>query len=72
MDAVKDVARRHGATVGQVALAWLLQQGDHVIPLMGTKRPDHLEENARAADLHLTDIDLRQLAGEDVSDLLDH
>lgn len=72
LDAVKAVARRHRATPGQVALAWLLQQGDHVIPLMGTKRPDHLEENARAADLHLTDIDLRQLAGEDVSDLLDH
>lgn len=72
LETVKAVARRHRATPGQVALTWLLQQGDHVIPLMGTKRPDHLEENARAADLHLTDLDLRQLAGEDVSDLLDH
>jgi aryl-alcohol dehydrogenase-like predicted oxidoreductase len=69
LDAVKAVARRHRATPGQVALTWLLQQGDHVIPLMGTKRPNHLEENARAADLHLDDVDLRQLAGEDVSDL---
>ncbi len=70
LDAVKAVARRHRATPAQVALAWVLQGGDHVVPLVGTKRPDHLDENARASDLVLNDIDLRQLAGDDVSESL--
>lgn len=70
LDAVRSVARRHRASPAQVSLAWVLQQGDHVIPVTGTKRPDHLEENARASELVLTDLDLRQLAGEDVRELL--
>ncbi|MFN8125916.1 MAG: aldo/keto reductase [Candidatus Nanopelagicales bacterium] len=64
------VARRHRASAAQVALAWVLAQGDHIVPLMGTKRPDHLEENARAAELRLTDLDMRQLAGEDITEEL--
>lgn len=62
LDAVRSVARTHRATPAQVALAWLRQQGEHIIPLVGTKRPDHLDENARAADLHLTEDDLTVLA----------
>ena len=41
-----------------------------MIPVQGTTRPEHLEENAAAADLELDDLDLRQLAGEDVSEEL--
>lgn len=70
LEVLAAVARRHRVTRGQVALAWVLAQGEHIIPLTGTKRPDHLEENARASDLLLTDLDLRQLAGEDVADEL--
>lgn len=65
LDAVKEVARRHRATPAQVSLAWLLQQGDHVIPLVGTKRPDHLDEDARASDLHLSEADRMVLSGAD-------
>jgi aryl-alcohol dehydrogenase-like predicted oxidoreductase len=67
VDLLRRVARRHGATPSQVALAWALQQGDHVVPLTGTTRPEHVEENARASDLRLSDQDLRELGGEDVA-----
>ena len=71
LDAVKVVARRHRATPAQVSLAWMLQQGDHVIPLVGTKRPDHLDENARASDLRLSDDDLLVLAGADPTEVFE-
>ena len=68
LDRVKTVARRHRAAPAQVALAWLLQRGDHVIPLVGTKRPDHLDEDARASDLVLSADDLAQLEEVGVGD----
>jgi len=55
------VAARHGATPGQVALAWVLAQGEQVIPIPGTKRIPFLEENVAAAGLVLTAEDLREL-----------
>ena len=69
-EALKAVARRKGATMSQVALAWALAQSPVVIPLQGTTRPNHLEENCGAAELVLDEWDLRQLAGEDVSEEL--
>jgi len=60
-DAVRAVADRHGASVSQVALAWVLAQGEHVIPIPGTKRVAYLEENVAAADLRLSDEDLTEL-----------
>ncbi|MFC3713379.1 aldo/keto reductase [Sphingoaurantiacus capsulatus] len=59
--AVKAVADGHGATPGQVALAWLLHQGDDIVPIPGTKRRDRLEENVAAADLKLSTDDLAAL-----------
>lgn len=64
LDRVKTVARRHRATPAQVALAWLLQRSENVIPVVGTKRPEHLDEDTRASDLTLTPDDLAHLAGE--------
>lgn len=61
VDIVRTIAARHGATPAQVALGWLLAQGDHVIPIPGTKTPRYLRENAAAADLVLTEDDLREL-----------
>ncbi|MGD9526946.1 aldo/keto reductase [Pseudonocardia sp.] len=58
---VRDVAAVHGATPGQVALAWLLAQGPDVVPIPGTKRRRYLEENARAVDVVLTAADLARL-----------
>ena len=51
---VQEVATRVGATAAQVALAWVLAQGDQVVPIPGTKRVSYLEENAAAADVPLT------------------
>ena len=50
---VQELARRKGATPGQVALAWLLAKGDDIVPIPGTKRRRYLEENAGAASLVL-------------------
>jgi aryl-alcohol dehydrogenase-like predicted oxidoreductase len=47
------MARDHGCTPGQLALAWLLRQGEHVIPIPGTTRLAHLEENLGAAGVRL-------------------
>ncbi|MEU9356825.1 aldo/keto reductase [Streptomyces sp. NPDC048301] len=60
---LRRVARRHGATPAQVALAWVLGQGRHVVPVPGAKREHWAVENAGAARLALTDLDLEEIAG---------
>jgi aryl-alcohol dehydrogenase-like predicted oxidoreductase len=52
--AVEVVATEVGATPAQVALAWLLAQGDNIVPIPGTKHVARLEENAAAAGIRLT------------------
>jgi aryl-alcohol dehydrogenase-like predicted oxidoreductase len=61
VERVRTVADRHGATPAQIALAWTLAQGPQVVPIPGTRRIRHLEENAAAAELSLTDRDLNEL-----------
>jgi len=61
VDRVRTVAERKGATVGQVALAWLLTQKPSIVPIPGTRRLTRLEENIGAADLALTVQDLAEL-----------
>jgi aryl-alcohol dehydrogenase-like predicted oxidoreductase len=56
------IAARHGATVPQVALAWLLARSPNILPIPGTGSLAHLAENVAAADLRLTDEDLASLA----------
>jgi pyridoxine 4-dehydrogenase len=58
---VDRIARAHGATTGQVALAWLLQRSPVVLPIPGTLQVAHLEENVAAAGLSLTSEELAQL-----------
>jgi aryl-alcohol dehydrogenase-like predicted oxidoreductase len=55
------VAAELGATPGQVALAWVLHQGDDLVPIPGTKRRRFLEENVAAADLRLDEARLERL-----------
>ena len=62
VDAVAAVAHERGVTSAQIALAWVLAQGENVVPIPGTKRIERLEENAAAADLALTGDDLAALA----------
>lgn len=61
VERVRAVADRRGATVGQVALAWLLAQQPWVVPIPGTRKRSRLEENLGAADLDLTADDLAEL-----------
>ena len=61
VDRLRLVAERHGGTPAHVALAWVLGQGEHVIPIPGTKRVKYLEENVGAAAVHLTPGDLADL-----------
>jgi aryl-alcohol dehydrogenase-like predicted oxidoreductase len=58
---VREIADAKGATPGQLALAWVLAQGDDVVPIPGTKRVKYLEENVGAAAVALTDEDLAGL-----------
>src|SRR5688500_7918787 len=53
LDALGALAREQGCTMGQLALAWLLAQGEGIIPIPGTTRLDHLEENVRATEIVL-------------------
>lgn len=59
--AVERVARRHGASPAQIALAWLLHRSPVILPIPGTARRSHLEENTQAAGIHLTPEDLADL-----------
>jgi pyridoxine 4-dehydrogenase len=58
---VADVAEAHGATTGQVALAWLLARSPVMLPIPGTSSVEHLEENVAAAELELDDDELARL-----------
>jgi aryl-alcohol dehydrogenase-like predicted oxidoreductase len=60
-DAVRAIATEIGATPSQIALAWVLAQGEDLLPIPGTKRVDRLEENAAAADLRLSADQLRRI-----------
>ena len=60
-EVVRELAARKGATAGQVALAWLLQRGDDVVPIPGTKRRSHLEDNAGAVNVSLSAEDIAML-----------
>jgi aryl-alcohol dehydrogenase-like predicted oxidoreductase len=61
---VKAIAEEKGVTSAQLALAWVLAQGDDVAPIPGTTHRTHLEENAVAADIELTDDDLARIDQE--------
>ena len=60
--AVEAIARDRGVKPSQLALAWVLAQGDFVVPIPGTKRRTYLEENLAAVDLHLTGDELARLS----------
>lgn len=61
VEKVREIAAAKGCTPGQLALAWVLAQGEDVVPIPGTKRVRYLEENVGAADVDLTAEDLASL-----------
>ena len=58
LDKVKALARTKGCTPAQLALAWVLAQGEHIVPIPGTRRVRNLQENLGALDVHLQDDEL--------------
>jgi aryl-alcohol dehydrogenase-like predicted oxidoreductase len=58
---VADAAEAHDATPGQIALAWLLQHSEVMLPIPGTGSVEHLVENVAAADIELTDEEITTL-----------
>jgi aryl-alcohol dehydrogenase-like predicted oxidoreductase len=58
-----EVARRHGATVSQLSLAWLLHRSPVVLPIPGTSSVEHLEENVAAAEVSLSATELQEIEG---------
>jgi aryl-alcohol dehydrogenase-like predicted oxidoreductase len=61
IDAISDIAAQKKCTPAQLSLAWLLAQGDDIIPIPGTKRLDYLKENIGAVQVHLSPNDLAAL-----------
>uniref|UniRef100_B8HT42 Aldo/keto reductase n=1 Tax=Cyanothece sp. (strain PCC 7425 / ATCC 29141) TaxID=395961 RepID=B8HT42_CYAP4 len=61
VERVRTIASEKGVTPSQLALAWLLAQGDDIVPIPGTKRRNYLEENIAATEITLTSDDLRRI-----------
>ena len=61
VERVEELAAEKDVTPGQLALAWVLAQGDDIVPIPGTTHVEHLEENVAALEIELTDDDLREL-----------
>lgn len=61
VDATRQVAARHGVSPARVALAWLLAQGEDIVPIPGAKRRATMEDSIAAVDLRLSDADLADL-----------
>jgi aryl-alcohol dehydrogenase-like predicted oxidoreductase len=61
VDKITEIAKEKDATNSQIAIAWLLAQGEDIIPIPGTKRIDRLEENIKALDISLSKDDLQKI-----------
>jgi aryl-alcohol dehydrogenase-like predicted oxidoreductase len=61
VERVEEIAREKGVKPGQLALAWVMAQGDDIVPIPGTKRREYLEENVAAVEIELTEDDLRRI-----------
>jgi aryl-alcohol dehydrogenase-like predicted oxidoreductase len=61
VERVEEIAKRRNCSPAQLALAWLLAQGDDIVPIPGTKQRRYLEENIRSLEIELTPADLEQI-----------
>ena len=62
VEALRGVAQRRGVTTAQLALAWVLAQGEDIVPIPGTKRRKYLEENVAAVDISLSAAELQEIS----------
>lgn len=58
---IEEIAKEKGVTTSQLALAWVLAQGEDIVPIPGTKRRKYLEQNAEAVNIELSENDLKQI-----------
>jgi len=61
---VKEIAAEKDVTPAQLAIAWVLAQGEDLVPIPGTKRRSYLEQNAAAVEVELTDEELSRIDAE--------
>jgi aryl-alcohol dehydrogenase-like predicted oxidoreductase len=61
VEALRGIAEERGVTVAQIAIAWVLGRGHDIVPLIGARRPDRLEEALGALDVELTEDDLARI-----------
>jgi aryl-alcohol dehydrogenase-like predicted oxidoreductase len=61
VERVREIAAEKGVKPGQLALAWVLHRGEDIVPIPGTKRRSYLEENVAAAEIELSEEDMRRL-----------
>jgi aryl-alcohol dehydrogenase-like predicted oxidoreductase len=61
---VRELAAEKGITPGQLALAWVMHRGEHVVPIPGTKHVSYLEENLAAADVELSEEEVQRIADQ--------
>jgi aryl-alcohol dehydrogenase-like predicted oxidoreductase len=62
-ETLREMANEKGVSPAQLAIAWVLHQGDDIVPIPGTKRRAYLEENVRAAAIELSDAEVQRLNG---------
>jgi aryl-alcohol dehydrogenase-like predicted oxidoreductase len=67
VDLLREVATAHDVGPAQVALAWVLAQGEHIIPIPGTRRSQHLRSNVAAAEVVLSAAEIARLDGAPVA-----
>ena len=58
---MRELAAERGITPAQLALAWVLHRGEHIVPIPGTKRVSYLEQNLAAAEVELSDADVAHI-----------
>jgi aryl-alcohol dehydrogenase-like predicted oxidoreductase len=61
VERIRELADGAGCTPSQPALAWVLLQGRHIVPISGTRRPERVDENAGAVDVELSAADLARI-----------
>ena len=61
VDRISEIAEEKGVTLGQLALAWVLHQGEDIVPIPGTKRRSYLEENVAASEIELSPDELERI-----------
>jgi len=64
LDLITNFDNQKGATPAQISLAWMLHKKDMIVPILGARKPERIQENLSAADVELTDNEFNQIEAE--------